>query len=180
MFRRRGCLPGCGSILIICVLLGGLGWFVVLPRLADSVASNFSDSIATAISLDFTPQVSIADLQQGGDVQFSFSSLNEQLQSSDSEGNVGAIRITSFGDQMVVRLDANGQTLEYGFVPIVTEDGLLELNPVVDGGFVEERIIGIFGDGVETGFNSWLKENDLRLTDITLDGDTIILHVTGN
>lgn len=177
MFRRRGCLFGCGGFLLICVLAFAFGWFVFIPRVSDALESSISESMATTVTLEVP---SAEKLQQGGEVEFSFASFNEQLQSASTDTGVDSILITSSGDQMVLRVETNGQTLEYGFVPTVTSDGKLELEPHGDGSWLQEQIMGVFSSGVETAFNTWLEENNLRLVGVTLDGDSITLEVTGN
>lgn len=177
MLRRRGCLFGCGSFLLICVLASALGWFVVIPRVSDALESSISDSMATIIAQEVP---SLASLQQGGEVAFSFASFNQQLQSANANNGMDSISITSSGNQLVLRVETNGQTLEYGFVPTVTSDGMLELEPQGDGSWLQGQIMDVFSNGVEMSFNQWLQESHLHLVGVSLDGDAIILDVAGN
>lgn len=175
--RRRGCVFGCGSLLLICVLASALGWFVVVPRVSDALETGISDGISTMIAIEVP---SVANLRQGGEVEFSFATFNEQLRRSNDNNSVDSILITSSGDEMVLRVETNGQTLEYGFVPTVTSDGTFELKPRSDGSWFQEQIMSVFSGGVEKSFNTWMQQNDLRLVGVSLDGDSITLDVTGN
>lgn len=179
MFRRRGCLFGCGSLLLICVVFGLLGWFVALPRLTDALEDSVSDGMSTVIADQIETVYNPAELQNGTQVEFSFATINRELAAETTEGNVQNLEITSSGNQIVLRAESNGQTFEFGFIPTVTNDGRIELEPAEDGGWWERQFVGILSGGFEKSINGFLERNNLVLTGIELDGDTMILDVTG-
>lgn len=179
MFMRRGCLFGCVGWLIACVAIGLLGWFFVIPQITDTLQDGVSDGVSTMIADEINPLYSRSELQQGEDVRFSFSTINTALLVSSQDEAVDSIQITSSGNEIVIAASANGQTFDVSFVPSVSADGQLELEPVDDGGWWQRQFTGILSGGFEKAVNEWLDRNDLQLTDVSLDGDTLVLSVTG-
>ena len=180
MFMRRGCLFGCFGWLIACVAIGLLGWFFVIPQISDALEDSVSDGISTMIADEIIPLHSRTQLQQGADVRFSFSTINDAMRTANEDETVDNIVITSAGNELTIRAEFNGQSFDVSFVPEVTSDGRLDLEPVDDGGWWQRQFTGILSGGFEKAINQWLERNDLRLTDVTLDGDTMVLSVTGN
>lgn len=179
MFRRRGCLFGCGGWLIACVALGFIGWFIVVPRISDSLSDSIADGVATMIAQDINPLHSPTELQQGADVRFPFGTMNRSLQNENQDGSVDSFLISAEGRHISIELEVADNVFDISFEPRVTSEGRFELHAVDDGGWVQRQFMGVLGDGFEKGINSWLDRNDLRLVDITMDGDGIILSVTG-
>lgn len=180
MFMRRGCLFGCFGWLIACVAVGLLAWFLVIPRIGDSLQDGVSEGISTVIADQVDPFHSRTELQGGTDVRFSFATINRELQAAASdEDDIDQMMITSSGNRIVIRAEFTNQSFEFGFTPVVTADGQLEMQPDDDGGWWQQQFTGILGGGFERAINEWLDRNDLRLTNIELDGDTLILSVTG-
>lgn len=175
-FARRGCTFGCGGLLILCVALGFIGWFVVIPGLGDALEDGVSDGIATMIADEILPFHSRNELQAGTDVRFSFATINNEMQRQDQDAT---IRITSSGNEVVIEADYNGQTFDISFLPSVSSNGRLELEPVDDGGWLQSQFTGILSGGFEKAVNEWLDRNDIILTDVTTDGDALVLSVTG-
>lgn len=175
---RRGCLFGCGGWLVACVVIAMLAWFIGVPRISDAIKDNLADDLSTMIADEINPLYSRSELQQGADVRFSFSMLNQELQSS-TDGDINEFRITSSGDNIIIELDTSGRTFDVEFVPGVTSDGRFELKPVDDGGWWQRQLMNVLSGGFEKAVNDWLDSNDLRVTNVTLDGDTLVLSVTG-
>lgn len=178
-FRRRGCLLGFSVFFALCVAFGLLGWYVGIPRFTGAIEDGLSDSLATEISRDINPLYSRADLQDGQDVRFSFESINRTLESSNSDNPEDTVRITTSGDRIVMRAEIQGQEFDAAFVPSVSNDGKLALDPVDDDGWWMKQFMNILSGGFEGGINEWLEVNGLILTGVELDGDGIILSVAG-
>lgn len=179
MFMRRGCMFGCIGWLIACVAIGLLGWFFVIPQITEVLEDSVSDGISTMIADEISPLYSRSELQQGADVRLSFSTINDALQTSSQDETVDNIVITSAGDELTIRAEVNGQSFDIAFVPGVNAEGQLELEPVDDGGWLQSQFTGILSGGFEKAVNEWLNQYDLQLTDVTTDGDSLILSVTG-
>jgi hypothetical protein len=179
MFMRRGCMFGCFGWIIACLALGLLGWFLVLPQISGALEDGVSEGISTMIADEVDPRFSHAQLQQGADVPFTFSTINRAMQSSNDGGTVDNVNITSAGNRLLIRAEVADQTFEFAFIPGVTNDGRLSLDPVDGGGWFQRQILGILSGGFEGAINQWLDRNDLRLVDVILDGETIVLSVSG-
>lgn len=178
MFMRKGCLFGCGGWLVACVAIALIGWFVVVPRVTDSFEESIADGMSTIIADEINPFYSRSELQQGADVRFSFSTLNHEFETSQGD-TVDTFRISAQGDELVLAVTVSDQTFDLAFVPRVTSSGELELAPVDDGGWWQRQFMGVLSGGFERAVNDWMDRNDLRLVDVALDGDTLILSVTG-
>lgn len=178
-FRRRGCLLGCSVLFALCVAVGLLGWYVVIPEFADQIKDDLGDNLATEISQEINPLYTRADLQDGQQVRFSFESINQSIANNNSDNPEDTIRITSSGNRVVMRAEIQGQEFEVAFVPRVSADGKLELEPVDDNGWWKSRFMDVLGGGFETGVNEWLEVNGLVLTDVAADGDGLLLTVEG-
>lgn len=170
---------GCGGWLIACVAIGLLAWFVALPRISDAFEDSVADGISTIIADQIDPLYSRSQLQQGADVPFSFRVLNQEFERSSDENSVEAFRITSRGGQLLLEAELSGQKFDVAFVPKVTSDGQLELEPVDDGGWWQRQFMSVLSGGFEGAVNQWLDRNDLRLTGVSLEGETLVLSVTG-
>lgn len=179
MFRRRGCLFGCGSILLVCVVAGLIGWFVAIPRLSTAFEDSVRDGLATVIADAVNPLYSRSQLQDGESVRFPFDVINQNLAESNQDAQVDSFEVTTSGNQIVMRAVFNSQEMEIGFVPEITQDGRLNLEPVDEGGWWQQQLMTVLGGGFEASINDWLDLNGLILTDIELEPDAIILIVTG-
>lgn len=179
MFMRRGCLFGCAGWLVACAAVGLLAWFFVVPRITDVLEESVSDGISTMIADEIEPLYSRAQLQDGAEVRFSFDTINRAMRSSNESGSVDSVVITSAGNRLLIRAEVSDQSFEFGFVPQVTDDGRLNLEPVDDGGWWQRQFTGILSGGVESSINEWLDRNNLRLTDVNLENDGIVLSVEG-
>ncbi len=179
MFMRRGCLFGCFGWLIACVALGVLGWFFLLPMFTESLEDGVADAISTVIVEEVDPFHSRSELQQGTDVRFSFSTINRTLRMSTEDENVDSIEVATANDEITIRADFRDQSFDVTFIPKVSADGELELDSVDDGGWWQRQFTGILSGGFEKSFNQWLDRNDLRLTDVRLEDEVLVLSVTG-
>ena len=179
MFRRRGCLFGCGSFVILGIAALLLIWFVAIPRISDAFEDSVSDGLSTVIADEIDPLYSRAQLQDGEDVRFSFESINQHMRDTNQDEQVDKVELVSSGDQMVMRATLNNMDWEIAFIPQVTQDGRLRLEPAQEGDWFEERVMDILGGGLEAAINEWLQRNGVYLTDVTLEPDGIILSVAG-
>ncbi len=181
---RRGCLFGCGSFLLICVVLSLAGWFVGIPRLSDALEEGLGDSISTAIAVDLSGGFSQSQLQSGADVRISFDTINTNLmepgQTTNNLEQVERFEITSRGDELVLTGWFNGDSYEMVAVPEVTSDGRLNLRTVNEGGWLEGKILDVLAGGMERAVNDWLGVNGLVLAGVELEEDGMILTVHGD
>ena len=181
--RRRGCLFGCGSFLLICVVISLAGWFVGIPRLTSSLQEGLGDSISTAIADDLSGGYSQAELRNGADIRLPFETINANLrepaQTTTNLDQVERFEITSRGEELVLTGWFNGDSYEMVVVPEVTQDGRLNLRTVNDGGWFQGKVLDVFAGGMERAVNNWLDLNGLFLTGVELESDAMILTVHG-
>lgn len=175
---RRGCLTGCLGMLVVCVIVSLLGWFVVIPRVSDAVSDSVANGISTIVSDEIDPQYTRSELQNGAEVEFSFATINRELAVTNEDEAVQDIVITSEGNTIIIRASIETQTYDVEFQPRVV-DGRLELEHIDDGGWLQRQFMGILSGGFEKSINSWLEANGLRLQDVTVSGDSLILFVIG-
>lgn len=178
-FRRRGLLFGCGGVLLVCVVAIAIVWFVAIPRTVDALKDGVGESISTVIAEQVNPLYSRTELQDGAEVRFSFDDINRTLQQSNQDSNVEAVEITTEGDRIVMRAALNGQDFDIAFMPKVTSDGRLSLEPVDEGGWWQQQFMDVLGGGMERAVNEWLEANGLFLTGVDLDVDGLVLNVHG-
>ena len=179
MFRRRGCLFGCGSFLFLGLVAILLIWFVAIPRISDLFEDSVSEGLSTVIAEEIDPLYSRAQLQDGEDVRFSFDTINAQMRDTTQDDQVDKVELFSSGDQVIMRATLNNREWEIAFVPQVTQEGRLQMEPASDGDWFEDRVMDILGGGLETAINEWLQRNGVYLTDVTLEPDAIVLTVAG-
>lgn len=181
MFRRRGCMFGCGGFLLLCVIGSLLGWFVVVPKTVDTLQEGVSDAVSTFVADSVSPGYSREELQRGADVPIEFSAINAELASTiQSDSNLDSVEILSRDGHIVMSAKLSGQDYEMKFMPYVTEDGRLHLEPFNGDGWWQEKTSKVLGGGFERSINLWLEENGLVLTGVKADSDVIVLSVIGD
>jgi hypothetical protein len=161
LLMRRGCLFGCGGVLLLCVIAVGLGYFVGLPRVQDRVADDFQEGISTVVADGIN--------QGAGTGQFVITEeqLNAKL-SEDVEDSDVTSEITKDGISINLQTDNAGRDVGYSAFPEVV-DGKLELTNVEAEGFMEHFMPkDKLADAIEDGINETLAADSLVLTDITL------------
>lgn len=180
MFRRRGCLFGCGGLLMVCVIVSGIGWFFGIPRAVDALRDEVADGVSTIVADNVHSLYSRSELQQGQDVRLSFNALNVELQdASDDADNLDSLKIVGRGYDIVMSASVSGQSYDIAFTPSIGTNGHLNLIKVDEGGWWQQQTMKVLGGGFEKSINTWLDENGLVLTDVTVESDAIILTVTG-
>lgn len=178
-FRRRGCLLGCSVLFALCIGIGLLTWYVGIPRLTGVIEDGLSDGLATEIANEINPLYSRAELQEGQSIRFSFDSINQSLQENNSDNPADSTRVTTSGNQVVMRVELGGQEYEVGFIPRVSQEGRLEMESVEEDSWWTRQFMDVLSGGFEGGINGWLERNGLILVNVELDGDGIILTVEG-
>lgn len=182
MFRRRGCLFGCGSFVLVCLIVSLLVWFVGVPRTIDWFEDDLSGRISTAIDDSLFGQYSPAQLRQGTEVRLPFANLNtalfEPVETTNDPQQVEHIEITSEGNNLVMRAWFNGQAYDFTYAVSVNDDGTLNLTGLEDKSWLEDRLMEVMEGGLEKSINTWLDLNDLQLVDVWLEGDAMVLSVT--
>lgn len=180
MFRRRGCLFGCGGFLLLCVIASSIGWFFGVPRVVDSLQEQVADGVSTIVDDSVFSNYSRSELQQGRTLRLNFTALNVELEDASTDTtDLDSIQILGRGYDIVMSTTVSGQTYEIAFTPSVGDDGRLDLISVDEGGWWQQQTMKVLGGGFEKSINTWLERNDLVLTDVSVESDAIVLTVTG-
>src|SRR5206468_2038468 len=119
---RRGCLIGCGGLLVICLVVAGLGYFIGLPRAQDAIANDIGDGIATVV----------ADGIQGANPSTGQLTITEQQINNTLNSDVNNANMTAQIDQSGVAIEFsvrndNSNPIRYSAVPTIDENGHLQL-----------------------------------------------------
>lgn len=169
--RPRGC--GCFSTLIILVLLlvicVGLGWFVGVPRVRDSMTSNIEQGISTQIAgelgtVNVGPGLHTLDL----------ATIADQLHGKLGDAGIDGITLRGDGHRLYLGLSTRGSEAVYSGVPTIV-DGKLVMTDMTSSNSVLGFVIppARLGEAIEIGINSFFEQQGLRLDGISVDADTL-------
>lgn len=168
---RRGCLIGIGALLLLCLGVGALGWFVGLPALRGGLRDGIADGIATAVvqRLPATPGVGVAP--------GTYTITERELQASLLANSGGRAATPAAGDaDLLVRLtpagveigvSSQGQDARYRG-RLAAADGRLVLPDLT----VDNDALALFlppsdlARAIADGVNRHLAANDLRLQSV--------------
>jgi hypothetical protein len=169
--RRRGCLIALATLAGLSLVCCGLGWFVVIPRIQDSVSDEISNTLSTEIAsqLDTVP----GDLD-AGTYTLSVADLQAQIDANLDSGTASDFDISVDQQGIDIGFVSNNQEIGYSGVPVARDGQLVVEDMTVDNdvlGFLlpADRAAGIIEDSV----NSYFAARDLEIQDITLGNDEI-------
>lgn len=169
--RRRGCLIALATFAGLVLVCCGVGWFVVIPRVQDSVSDEISNVLSTEIAdqLDTVPgnldagtyTLSVADLQSQIDANLDSTTASDFDISVDQQGiDIGFV--------------SNNQEIGYSGRP-VAQDGEL----VIEDMTVDNDVLGFFLPAdraagiIENSVNGYFAARDLEIESIALGNDEI-------
>lgn len=172
---RRWFMIGCLGLLGLCVVCGGLGFFVGLPRVRDGLQDGVAEFGATEVAEIFA----IPGAAGPGRYELTEADINARIQAENPDAqNIDdwLIDITPAGYD--VGFSASGEEVSYTG-HLVAENGRLAVtDTAADATFFEWFFsAGAMGDAIERSFNTWLDANNLTLTDVEL-GDGVVTLVT--
>ncbi|MGC4105786.1 MAG: hypothetical protein QM753_05420 [Thermomicrobiales bacterium] len=172
--RPRGC--GCFSTLIILMLLlvicVGLGWFVGVPRIRDSVSHSIEHGISTQVAQELG-SVNVGAGPHTLDLTTIANQLHGQL------GNAGVDKITLRGDgtRLYLGLTSRRSDAIYSGIPTVV-DGKLVMTDMTSSNNVLGFIIspGRLGDAIEAGVNTFFSQQGLRIVEVEVGTDSLTVY----
>ena len=162
-----------GVLLALCILCVGLGYFVAIPRIKDGVEEGVDQAVATYV----VPQIAgIGATPQAGTYTLTEDDINNQIQTGNADLQDLRFVITPAG--LELRFGEQGQDVAYS-AEVSAVDGRIEIQGAeLDG--VPTWIIptGAISNGLESGINDYLTENNLTVSSITMqDGSmTMVLE----
>jgi hypothetical protein len=162
-----------GVLLGLCILCVGLGYFVAIPRVKDGVEDGVDQAVATYV----VPQIAGIDVTpEAGTYTLTEDDINNQIQTGNADLQDLRFLITPAG--LELRFGEQGQDVAYTS-QVSAVDGKIDIQAAeLDG--IPTWIIptGAISNGLESGINDYLAENNLTVSSITMqDGSmTMVLE----
>ena len=172
--RPRGC--GCFSTMIILVLLlvicVGLGWFVGVPRIRDSVSDSIEHGIGTQVSQELGA-VNIG----AGSHTLDLTTIADQLHGQLGNAGVEGITLRGDGTRLYLGLTSRGSEAVYSGIPAVV-DGKLVMTDMTSSNNVLGFVIppDRLGEAIETGVNSFFSQQGQEIVGITVGTDSLTVE----
>lgn len=171
---RRGCLIAGGVLLLLCLGVAALGWFVGLPAVRDGFRDTIEESVAEEVAqrIPATPGVGVAPGTYTITQRELEASLRQNLQTDDP-------------DDLVVRLRPSG--IELGFTTrgqevtytgrLAAEEGRLALNDMETNneGLAFVLPPDDLGRAIADAVNRYLAANDLRLDAVETTEGAVVM-----
>jgi hypothetical protein len=152
-----------GVLLGLCILCVGLGYFVAIPRVKESVEDGVDEAVATYV----VPQIAgIGVTPEADTYTLTEEDINNQIQGSDAQLQDLRFFITPAG--LELRFGEQGQDVVYT-AQVSAVDGKIEIQSAdLDG--IPTWIIptGAISNGIERGINNYLAANNLVVSSITM------------
>lgn len=159
-----------GVLLVLCLLCVGLGYFVAVPRVKEGV----EDGVDQAVSTYVVPQIAGIDVTpEAGTYTLTEDDINSQIQSGDADLSDLRFMITPAG--LELRFGEQGQDVAYT-AQVSAVDGKIEIQGAnLDG--IPTWIIptGAISNGLESGINNYLAENNLVVSSVTMQEGSMTL-----
>jgi hypothetical protein len=177
--RRRGCLWGLTGAIGLLALCCALSYFVGLPGLRNTIRDEIAEQLSTQVAWQLDAQVPEGVAVGAGDYRLSLSDIEQQIAAGADPSTMEAIDLRGDGNDLVLSIATEWETIEYRGIPAVSPDGALEMaNMRSDGGGIDfllppEQI----GGAIERGVNSYLQAQGLQLQDVHLDGDDLVFSL---
>lgn len=175
---KKGCLIGVSVVLVLCLAACGLGYFVGLPRVRDSVRDGIRDAISTevAVQIPATGGGSAAP----GDYTITALELQNSLAANFNSSTVDDIivRINQAGFEFGFKA-SGGQETTYSGLPSVENGKLVMTNMKASDGTIDWFFPAKdLGKAIEQAVNNYLAENNLQIADLTLNDGSITFETT--
>ena len=159
-----------GVLLALCILCVGLGYFVAIPRVKDGVEDGVDQAVATYV----VPQIAgIGATPEAGTYTLNEEDINSRIQSDNADLQDLRFVITPAG--LELRFGEQGQDVAYT-AQVSAVDGKIEIQGAnLDG--IPTWIIpsGAISNGLESGINDYLEENNLVVSSVTMQEGSMTL-----
>lgn len=161
------------------VLCAALAYFVVLPRIQDTVREEVAQQFSTQIARQIGAQLPEGVPVRAGEYRLSLGDLEQQIADNADTSTVDSLSLRSDGDELVLSVASNWQTIEYRGVPGVSPDGEFMLTDVQSSGGPLNYLLppDQLGGAIELGVNKYLQAQGLRLQDVHLQGSDLVFNI---
>lgn len=173
---KRILLITAGIVLALCVACVFLGYFVAIPRVKDGVQDGVEEAVSTYVA----PQIAGIGLSpEAGTYTLTEEAVNQQIQTGDTDLQDLRLDITPAG--LELHFGEQGQDLSYT-AQVSAVDGKIQIEGADLTGIPTWIIpTGAISGGVEDGINTYLTDNNLTVSSVTMqDGSmTLVLEDAG-
>lgn len=173
---KRILLITVGLVLALCVVCVFLGYFVAIPRVKDGVQDGVEEAVSTYVA----PQIAgLGASPTAGTYTLTEEAVNQQIQTGDTDLQDLRLDITPAG--LELHFGEQGQDLSYT-AQVSAVDGKIQIEGADLTGIPTWIIpTGAISGGVEDGINTYLTDNNLTVSSVTMqDGSmTLVLGDAG-
>jgi hypothetical protein len=161
-------------VLVLCVACMGLGYFVAVPRVKDGVEDGVNEAVATYVA----PEIAgIGVAPEPGTYTLSEAQVNDRIKTGDANLQDLRLDITPAGLQM--HFGEQGQDISYT-AQVSAVDGKIDIQGADLTGIPTWIVpTDAISKGVEQGINTYLEENNLTVTSVTLQEGSMTLVLAG-
>lgn len=174
---KRILLITAAAVLLLCVACVGIGYFVAIPR----VKTGVEDGVNQAVSTYVAPQIAgLGIAPTAGTYTLTEDEVNKQILGSDA--NLQDLRFSITPSGLELHFGEQGQDVSYT-AQVSAVDGKLQIDNADLSGIPTWIIpTGAISKGFEQGLNTYLAENNLIVTSVTLQegGMTMVLEDAGS
>ncbi|HWV24628.1 MAG TPA: hypothetical protein VNZ58_10605 [Thermomicrobiales bacterium] len=159
------------------IILCGLLYFVGLPRFQDRLRDDLGDQLSTQVSRQIDTQISGVKLQPG-EYRLSLAELQQQMNANNDNDQISGFDVRGDGDEIVLRIRASGQDLEYRGVPEIV-DGQLRMTDMTSTSGVLDFFLppDKLGQAIDHGVNSYIDAQGLTLQDVRIEANDLVFDV---
>lgn len=167
---KRVLLITVAALLILCVACMGLGYFVAIPRVKTGVENSINEAVATYVA----PEIAgVGIAPQPGTYTLSEDQVNQSIKIGDASLQDLRLDITPAGLQL--HFGEQGQDISYT-AQVSAVDGKIDIQGADLTGIPTWIVpAGSISKGVEQGINTYLEENNLIVTSVTLQDGSMNL-----
>lgn len=167
---RRILLITAGLLLALCVACVFAGYFVGIPRVRDGVQDGVQEAVSTYVA----PAIAGSGIAPtAGTYELTEEEVNQAIQAGDPSLSDLQLSISPSG--LELRFGDQGQDLSYT-ATVTAVDGKIDIQAANLTG-VPNWIVptGAISNGVEKGINTYLAENNLVVTSVTMQDGSMTL-----
>ena len=167
---KRVLLITAGIVLALCVACVFLGYFVAIPRVKDGVQDGVEEAVSTYVA----PQIAgIGIAPEAGTYTLTEDDVNQQIQTGNPDLQDLRLEITPAG--LELHFGEQGQDVSYT-AQVSAVDGRIQIEGADLTGIPTWIVpTGAISDGVEDGINTYLDENGLTVSSVTMQDGSMTL-----
>lgn len=159
-----------GVLLALCIGCVVVGYFVAIPRVKDGVQDGVQEAVATYVA----PQIAGLGVAPGpGTYTLTDEDVNQQIRTGGT--NLQDLRFGITPEGLELRFGEQGQDVAYS-AGVRAVDGRIEVDEASLSGIPTWILpASAISNGVEDGINTYLEENGLVVSSLTLQQGSMTL-----